>query len=490
MFLRVKKLHKLILQSFLGPFVLTFVIVVFVLLMQFLWKYIDDLVGKGLDTHVIAELLMYTSASLVPMALPLAVLLASIMCFGNLGEHNELLAFKSAGISLQTIMSPVIVMVGLITIGAFLFNNNVLPFTNLKMRSLLYDIQKQNPELQIKPGLFDNTIEGYSIRVEDKDSRTSLLKGIQIYDHSEHLGNIVVTIADSGYIRMTSDERHLLFTLYNGYTYTEMQKKSRNKRQKTYPARRDKFEVQEMLVQLVDFGLQRTDENLFKSSYQMMKLSQLKNVTDSLINEILANQVELKTVINTTSYYKNKTFLYKPEKSDTLIPEKNILSFNLDTAILAQNREEQIRILTQAIGSVRNTTNFLNNSYITQDNKVRRLRKYQIETHRKYTLSLACMLFFFIGAPLGAIIRKGGLGMPVVISVLFFIIYYIISLTGEKFSRESVLSPFTGMWVSTFILVPLGAFLTYKASKDSIIMNTETYLNFFKKLFKIKQTAE
>jgi len=490
MFLRVKKLHKLILQSFLGPFVLTFVIVVFVLLMQFLWKYIDDLVGKGLDTHVIAELLMYTSASLVPMALPLAVLLASIMCFGNLGEHNELLAFKSAGISLQTIMSPVIVMVGLITIGAFLFNNNVLPFTNLKMRSLLYDIQKQNPELQIKPGLFDNTIEGYSIRVEDKDSRTSLLKRIQIYDHSEHLGNIVVTIADSGYIRMTSDERHLLFTLYNGYTYTEMQKKSRNKRQKTYPARRDKFEVQEMLVQLVDFGLQRTDENLFKSSYQMMNLSQLKNVTDSLINEILANQVELKTVINTTSYYKNKTFLYKPEKSDTLIPEKNILSFNLDTAILAQNREEQIRILTQAIGSVRNTTNFLNNSYITQDNKVRRLRKYQIETHRKYTLSLACMLFFFIGAPLGAIIRKGGLGMPVVISVLFFIIYYIISLTGEKFSRESVLSPFTGMWVSTFILVPLGAFLTYKASKDSIIMNTETYLNFFKKLFKIKQTAE
>ena len=489
MFLRVKKLHKLILQSFLGPFVLTFVIVVFVLLMQFLWKYIDDLVGKGLDTHVIAELLMYTSASLVPMALPLAVLLASIMCFGNLGEHNELLAFKSAGISLQTIMSPVIVMVGLITIGAFLFNNNVLPFTNLKMRSLLYDIQKQNPELQIKPGLFDNTIEGYSIRVEDKDSRTSLLKGIQIYDHSEHLGNIVVTIADSGYIRMTSDERHLLFTLYNGYTYTEMQKKSRNKRQKTYPARRDKFEVQEMLVQLVDFGLQRTDENLFKSSYQMMNLSQLKNVTDSLINEILANQVELKTVINTTSYYKNKTFLYKPEKSDTLIPEKNILSFNLDTAILAQNREEQIRILTQAIGSVRNTTNFLNNSYITQDNKVRRLRKYQIETHRKYTLSLACMLFFFIGAPLGAIIRKGGLGMPVVISVLFFIIYYIISLTGEKFSRESVLSPFTGMWVSTFILVPLGAFLTYKASKDSILLNIETYVLFFRKIFKIKEPA-
>ena len=489
MFFRLKKLHKLILQSFLGPFVLTFIIVVFVLLMQFLWKYIDDLVGKGLETTVIAELLMYTSASLVPMALPLAVLLASIMTFGNLGEHNELLAFKSAGISLQRIMTPVIFMVILITFGAFLFNNNMLPYTNLKMRSLLYDIQKQNPELQIKPGLFDNTIEGYSIRVEEKDSRTSLLKGIQIYDHSDHLGNIIVTVADSGYIRMTTDERHLVFTLYSGFTYTEMQKKGRDKRKKTFPARRDKFQMQEMLVELVDFGLQRTDENLFKSSYQMMNLTQLKHVTDSLIDEILYNQKDLKSTLRTASYYKNKSFLYKGDDKDTVIYEKKVVRFNADSVFYSQKREDQIRTINQAIGAARNTTNYLNNSYITQDNKVRRLRKYQIETHRKYTLSLACLLFFFIGAPLGAIIRKGGLGLPVVISVFFFIIYYIISLTGEKFARESVLSPFYGMWISTFILIPLGTFLTYKASKDSIIMNTETYVLLFKKLFKIKQPS-
>lgn len=489
MFFRLKKLHKLILQSFLGPFVLTFIIVVFVLLMQFLWKYIDDLVGKGLETTVIAELLMYTSASLVPMALPLAVLLASIMTFGNLGEHNELLAFKSAGISLQRIMTPVIFMVILITFGAFLFNNNMLPYTNLKMRSLLYDIQKQNPELQIKPGLFDNTIEGYSIRVEEKDSRTSLLKGIQIYDHSDHLGNIIVTVADSGYIRMTTDERHLVFTLYSGFTYTEMQKKGRDKRKKTFPARRDKFQMQEMLVELVDFGLQRTDENLFKSSYQMMNLTQLKHVTDSLIDEILYNQKDLKSTLRTASYYKNKSFLYKGDDKDTVIHEKKVVRFNADSVFYSQKREDQIRTINQAIGAARNTTNYLNNSYITQDNKVRRLRKYQIETHRKYTLSLACLLFFFIGAPLGAIIRKGGLGLPVVISVFFFIIYYIISLTGEKFARESVLSPFYGMWISTFILIPLGTFLTYKASKDSIIMNTETYVLLFKKLFKIKQPS-
>jgi lipopolysaccharide export system permease protein len=490
MFLRVKKLHKLILQSFLGPFVLTFLIVVFVLLMQFLWKYIDDLVGKGLDVPVIAELLMYTSASLVPMALPLAVLLASIMTFGNLGEHNELLAFKSAGVSLQKIMLPVVFLVALITVGAFMFNNSVLPYTNLKMRSLLYDIQKQNPELTIKPGIFDNTIEGYSIRVESRDSRTSLLKGIQIYDHSDHLGNINVTLADSGYIRMTSDERHLIFTLYHGYSYSELQKKSRERRKKSYPSRRDRFEEQEMLVELVDFGLQRTDENLFKSSYQMMNLSQLVHVKDSLVEDILVSQNELRNTLKVSSYYRDKKYIYKAVRKDSVILEKNFVPLSFDSVFNSIKKEDKIRMLNQTIGSAKTAVNYLNNAFITQDNQVRRLRKYQIELQRKYTLSLACLLFFFIGAPLGAIIRKGGLGMPVVVSVLFFIIYYIISLTGEKFTRESVMTPFMGMWISSFVLIPLGAFLTYKASKDSVIMNIETYTAFFKKLFRIKTTAE
>ncbi len=223
----MKKLYKLTLSSFLGPFVLTFFIVVFVLLMQFLWKYIDDLVGKGLKIPVISELMLYTSASLVPMALPLAVLLASLMAFGNLGENNELLALKSAGVSLQRIMNPLIILISVIAIGAFLFNNYVLPFTNLKFRSLLYDIQRQNPELQIKTGIFDNTLEGYSIRIGEKDPRTSLLKNIMIYDHTDHVGNIIVTIADSGYMKMTEDKRYLLLTLYHGETYTEMQKQKK-----------------------------------------------------------------------------------------------------------------------------------------------------------------------------------------------------------------------------------------------------------------------
>lgn len=487
----VKKLYKLTLKSFLGPFFLTFFIVVFVLLMQFLWKYIDDLVGKGLEIHVISELLMYTSASLVPMALPLAVLLASIMTYGNLAEYNELLALKSAGIPLQKIMAPVMVLTIFITISAFLFNNNVLPYTNLKFRSLLYDIQRQNPELQIKVGIFDNTLEGYSIRVEDRDLKTNLLKNIRIYDHTDRLGNIIVTVADSGYMRMTTDERFLVLTLYNGYTYTEMQKQKKRTRDKSYPHRRDRFKMQEMIIELVNFGLERTDENLFKNSYQMMNIEQLKYFEDSLKGEIRTGQISLNKTLERSSYYKNKDYLKKranefiptntdsTQKKDTIT---EITVINPDTALSEMTTDLQERTLDQAINLARTTMNFINNTYINVDNKVRRLRKYQIEKHRKFTLSLACLFFFFIGAPLGAIIRKGGLGMPVVVSVVFFLLYYIISLTTEKFVRESVLSPFVGMWTSSFIIVPLGIFLTYKASTDSVIMNIETYFGFFKRI--------
>ncbi|HYW94473.1 MAG TPA: LptF/LptG family permease [Bacteroidales bacterium] len=502
----MKKLYKLTLSSFLGPFVLTFFIVVFVLLMQFLWKYIDDLVGKGLQVSVISELLLYTSASLVPMALPLAVLLASLMAFGNLGENNELLALKSAGISLRRIMNPLIVLIMVITVGAFLFNNYVLPYTNLRFRSLLYDIQRQNPELQIKTGIFDNTLEGYSIRIGEKDPHTSLLRNIMIYDHTDHVGNIIVTIADSGYMRMTEDKRYLLLILYNGETYTEMQKQRRRVRDKSYPSRRDKFEKQEMIIELVDFGLKRTDENLFKSSYQMMNLKQLAFVEDSLKDDVQISHRSLQRTLRKSSYYKNKSYLKRtnlipPSRKINAVPDSlnadttinseeqgRIINLDLDSIYSHLNDNEKDRILSQSINYARSTMNFINNNYVNTDNKVRRLRKYEIETQRKFTLSLACLIFFFIGAPLGAIIRKGGLGMPVVVSVAFFLLYYIISLTGEKFVRESVISPFSGMWISTFILIPLGAFLTYKASTDSVIMNVDTYLNFFKRLFKKRKS--
>jgi len=477
-----KKLYKLVLGTFIGPFILTFFIVIFVLLMQFLWKYIDELVGKGLETEIIAELLLYTSASLVPMALPLAVLLSSIMTFGNLAEHNELLAFKTAGVPLQTIMRPIIIFSCVITVFAFLFSNNVLPYANLQMRSLLYDIQRQNPELQIKTGVFDNTLEGYSIRIEHRDPRTNLLKDIRIYDHTGQQGNTTVTLADSGYMQMTADERNLIITLYNGFTYIEMQKDRRVRRDKSYPARRDRFEEQQMIIELKDFGLQRTDQNLFKSSFHMMNLSQLMYVEDSLINQILLHHSNLYNVLQRTSYNTERIHMKRPHDKDTIKTDGQFLKLSLDSLFFNLPRDNQIQFVNDAISLARNTINNINTNFVSVDSQIRRLRRYQIEMHRKFTLSVACFFFFFIGAPLGAIIRKGGLGMPVVVSVVFFILYYIVSLMGEKFVRESVFSPFSGMWFSTFILIPISFFLTYKAATDSVIMHVDTYFKFFKKL--------
>ncbi len=255
-----------------------------------------------------------------------------------------------------------------------------------------------------------------------------------------------------------------------------------------------------MIIEMVDFGLKRTDENLFKNSYQMMNLKQLSYVEDSLKYDIHHSESSLETTLEKSSYYKNKNFLKKIDfnrpppdtaaNADTVKKEARgkTIFLNGDSIFHNMSKPEKERILAQSLNYARGAMNFINNNFANSDNMIRRLRKYQIETQRKFTLSFACLVFFFIGAPLGAIIRKGGLGMPVVVSVLFFLVYYIISITGEKFVRESVISPFTGMWLSTFILIPLSAFLTYKASTDSVIMNIDTYFNFFKRVFRKRKT--
>jgi len=487
----VKKLHVLVIKSFVGPFILTFFFVIFILLMQFLWKYIDDLIGKGLEMNVISEFLLYTSASLVPMALPLAVLLASLMTFGNLAENLELLAFKSSGISLVRIMAPVMLISGIIAIGAFMFANFVMPVTNLKMRSLLYDIQQQRPELTIKPGVFDNTLEGYSIRIGSRDSKTSLLKDILIFDHTKKQGNIRVTVADSGYMKMSADEKHLLLTLYNGHTYEEMQKQKKEKKHiKSYPHQREHFEHQDLIIEMTGFGLNRTDENLFRNAFSMLNIDQLKHFEDSLGMDLDTLLNDFQTTIEKTLVDKPKNLLIKRNRilsdsaraamdRDTMTVEK----LHVDTLYAQLNKLEQRRAITQAITYARSNKSITKSNVGTNEWKTSKLRRYQIEIQRKYTLSLLCMIFFFIGAPLGAIIRKGGLGMPVIVSVLLFLIYYVISMTGEKFVREDILPPFAGMWISTFILVPISILLTYKAANDSVIMNVETYFLWAKNLW-------
>ena len=481
-------MHRYLVRSFIGPLVLTFLIVLFIMVMQFLWKYIDDLVGKGLDFYTIGELLFYFSLSFIPMSLPLAILLASLMTFGNLGENMELTAIKSAGVSLQKFLRPLVVLVIVISITAFYFSNNILPIINLKSRALLYDIQRQRPEFNIQVGQFYNGIEGYSIKIAEKNYKTNLLMKILIYDHTEKAGNIAVTYADSGYMRMTTDEQNIVLTLYNGYSYTEFTDgKNRRKRIKdrSYPERKDQFQKEIITLKLTGFGLNRTDEDLFKSNYSMLNLKQLESAADSL-SDLLLKRKELTNntlrrsqlfvgVQRLKRLHNDSTWKAKAEYIDTsaFVP-KEILK------TLSQTEQESY--VDRALTKARSTKNFIVTSKNTILAKEKRIRRYKIEWHRKFTLSFACFIFFFIGAPLGAIIRKGGLGMPVVISILFFLFYHITSMSGEKFVRQDVLDPFTGMWISSFFLLPIGIFLTIKSTNDSAIFNIDIYLEWPKKV--------
>ena len=463
---------------------MTFFIVLFILIMQFLWKYIDDLVGKGLDIVTLGELLFYFAVSFMPMALPLAILLAALMTFGNMGENLELTALKSAGISLQRIMLPLIVFIILISIGAFFFSNNVLPHSNLKSRSLLFDIQKQRPELNIQPGSFYNGINGFSIKIAEKDQGTNLMHEILIYDHRDKIGNVSVTYADSGYMSITPNELNLIFNLYNGHSYTELQQDNRNKNQKknkTYPHRRDRFSEETVIFDLTGFGLSRSNEDLFKSHYSMLNLNGLEHYRDSftiILND--RKEVFTKTMMNSNLFKFPNFNGIKREKENIKVDSTK--KFRPREILDELNNEKQEHTIELAIAHAKSAKKNVDDSQRSIVWRARTIKRYEIEWQRKFTLSFACFIFFFIGAPLGAIIRKGGLGTPVVVSVLFFVVYYVISLMGEKFAREMIVTPFEGMWASSFILLPLGVFLTYKATTDSVIMNTETYTEIPKRI--------
>ncbi len=487
----MKKLHWLIIKTFVGPFVLTFFIVMFVLLMQFLWRYIDDLVGKGLELKIIAELLVYTSASLVQLALPLSILMSSLMAFGSLGEYYELTAMKSSGISLQRIMFPIIIFVILICFGAFFFSTNVLPFTNLKMRALLWDVRQQRPELQIREGEFYNGVDGYSIRINERHPQTNILYDLKIYDHTSKRGNVSVIVADSGYMKMTGDERNLIINLWNGYSYTE-QEEDRRKIPKTYPHRMDKFKEQRIIIELTGFGLQRTDENLFKNDYQMMSLKQLSKIEDSLKWDLKLRETQFIKTLLVYNLFKvrnvKKPHLIRGEVSISPGTSRSTV-IDIDSIYQYLSLPEKKDIIHRVMTNVRSAKSYVESSCENLKYKRKILRRHEIEWHRKFTLSVACLIFLFIGAPLGAIIRKGGLGMPTVVSVLLFIFYYVISLTGEKVVRESVLESYQGMWLSSFILLIIGIFLTYKATTDSVIFNIDIYLRLFSKLLGFEKTT-
>lgn len=470
----IKKIDLLIIKAFIRPFILTFFIVVFLLLMLFLFKYIDDLVGKGFAWYVILELLFYASSSQVSLALPLAVLLSSIMTLGNLGENYELVALKSAGISLRRVMMPLIIIAFLLSGAAFLFSNYVMPKANLKMGALLYDVRQQKPSFLIKEGIFYDGIDGYSIKIGRKDADEETIYDVIIYDHTNDRGNDNVLLASRGRMIKSTDERYLIFKLYNGVRYEESRGKSGNDMRRQFV--RFRFKEQEVRFDLSGFQLNRTDEALFKNNYQMLNVKQLKVAGDSL-----EKKVEEKKNNYTKYVYPYFQIFTRPGVFKSIKAGKDTFANNN----FLKNFPESSRaeILRRADNSMRNILSHVESA--SQELKVteKLIWRHNIEYHRKYTLSIACIILFFIGAPLGAIIRKGGLGMPVIVSIVFFLIFHILSIVGEKFSKDGALPAYEGMWIATAVLAPLGIYLTRKATSDSGLFDMENYTRFFTKIF-------
>jgi len=481
----VKKVDKFVLKSFVGPLVLTFFIVLFILIMQFLWMYIDELVGKGLDFKVLAELLFQFSLTFVPTALPLAILLASLMTFGNMGEYNELTALKSSGIPLQRIMKPLMILTGILVVSVFLFSNYIVPIANKEARSLLFDIRRKRPDITLQAGTFTYDIDGFSIKVANKDPETNRLDKILIYDEREKRGNVSVIYADSGYIRISPDNTAMIMTLYNGNSFTEIEEKDVPPNNRRFPSRKDEFKEQTIVLSLSGFDLERSD-NLFRSTSWMLKMGELSHFIDSLT--ILTNS-------RFDGYYKDflNNYLYKEILNPVGLSEKSILSdidqtrspfSNVDSVFNALSNIDQEMAILNTIENVRETGTFIDERAEAMKVSKSAVVAYKADWHKKLTLPFACLIFFFIGAPLGAIIRKGGLGTPSVISVLFFVIWYVISLFGEKLVEGLVVHPVIGMWASSYILLPIGILLTYKAATDSGMMNLETYTESAKNTFK------
>ena len=460
----MKRLHLFLIKSFLGPFIATFFIAIFLLLMQFLWKYVDDLVGKGLDFDQIALLLFYASARFVPIALPIAMLLASVMAFGKLGEQYELVALKSAGISLQRILSPLIIFVIVLSYGSFLFSNYVMPIANLKNGSMIYDIQKKKPALNIKEGIFYKDIEGFSMKINEKNTSNNTLKDIIIYDHTSNNGNDKVIIAKSGIMQLTADEKFLELILYNGHSYIDIpNKKSKN------PYRTTHFKEDLIRFDLASFSKTKNSEKLYKGHYAMLNNKQLENAIDSL---------ELKIEEKKTTFNKNSIANYKTElESDSIIA--------LESFSLTQTKQ-QYDIAINKLNTLKSVAK--SNKDDLEYRKII-VTKHKIEWHRKISLAVACLLLFLIGAPLGSIIRKGGFGIPVLVSVLFFIMYHVLNIIGEKSAKDLSMQAYEGMWLANLVFAPIAIFLIYKAKNDSKLFdsyNLSFLLNRFRKNYQLK----
>jgi lipopolysaccharide export system permease protein len=464
----IKKLDKLIIGAFIGPFIATFFITVFVLVLQFFWLYIDDIVGKGLDMITIGTFILYVCATLVPLALPLAVLLSSIMTFGNLGETFELVAIKSAGIPLLRFMRPLFITSIFICGIAYMFNNYIIPVAQLKMQTLKYDIIVSKPAFDIKEGVFYDKIDGYIIKIGKKDKDGSTIHDILIYQHNYNLLQDNAIVAQSGKMTISPDKKFLEFNLKNGWNYQEKGPRNSLNTQLI----RMGFEEYKKVFDLSSFKLNKTDDSAFRNNYQMLNMRQLSTTIDSL--EKTTDSYHNQSRILLSSHLHILNYLDSPWKSQPLIVKKDSFAQILPDSTL----HTVLQNTYSTINNIKSTTDI---SALTYENDRKNLRMHLMAWHEKITMSIACLVLFLIGAPLGSIIRKGGIGLPLIFAVIFFVVFFLLNNFGRKFVKEDVMQPFTGMWMATIVLLPVGIFLTYKAMNDSQLFNKEFYHRMLKK---------
>ena len=475
----IKKIDIFVFKAYSLLFVGTFFICLFIFMMQFMWRYVDELIGKGLTLDVLAHFFYYAGLTLIPMSLPLAILLASLITFGNLGERFELLSMKAAGIPLIRILQPIIIFNILLCIGSFYFQNVTGPEAQKKFYTFIYSMKQKSPELEIPEGIFYSEIPGYNIFVEKKGKENGMLYGVMIYSTTDGYEDAQIVLADSAELKTTADEKHLMLTMYAGERFRNMQAQGNMMARANVPYMRETF-IQETDLIPFDNNFNMMDANVFSGSAQTKNLREIETGLDSLAHKSDSIGRSLFAYLQNTTYRRKVNIA----SQDSAKIARQTLNF--DTLYSQLTVSQQQSILRNAMQKSTVATNEYEFRGLISKDIDQSTRTHWVEWHKKFTLSLACLFFFFIGAPLGAIIRKGGLGVPVVISVTIFIFYYIINVSGEKMAKSGEWVPWFGEWLSSMVLCPIGIFLTYKANKDSAVFNIEAYINVIRKILGLR----
>ena len=471
----LKRVDRVVLSSFILPLIITFALTTFIFMMQFLWKYIDDFVGKGLETNLLLKLVGLFALTIVPMALPLAILLASTMVIGSLGENNELTAYKTGGLSLLRVMGSLIIFTFFLAGFAFYFSNNILPKVHLRFYSLLYDIRKQKPALDIKEGIFYRGISGFAIKIQKKDADNKTLYGVMVYDHSKGRGNDNIVLADKGDIALSNSGAYLILTLYNGKQYQDIKRRNSVDNDSQPEQTIMEFKKWRKVFDLKEFKMTRTDQSLFKTHFIMYNSKQLMHEADSSRKDIERKISEMR--LNNGNY-----LAYVKKLPDTVqIKVDSVINQIKINNVFKRNITQSC--LSAAISNLQGLKSYTDMSVSELEYKQSNYVNYFCEWYRKFSLSFACLVLLFVGCSMGAIVRKGGFGVPILIAVLYFVLFHVLNVTGEKLAKGMIIPPFAGMWLASIVLMPIALFLTYKANRDSVLFRSEWYDKNFAALY-------